>query len=61
MFITVRKKSTGEYLYMNEPCKQVNVNDNGFIIFTTSSGRMEQFHGDFYYWILGNQIIGFTG
>lgn len=59
-FITVKKKSTGEYLYTNEPCKRISIHD-GFIIFTNRYGRMEQFHSDFYYLILGNQVIGFVG
>ena len=59
-FITVKRKSTGEYLYTNEPCKKISIYD-GFIIFTTNSGRMEQLQTDFYYWIIGNQVIGFVG
>lgn len=51
-FLTVKRLSTGEYLYINRPCELLGITNQ--IITVKVSGRVEQFHTDYYYWIASN-------
>lgn len=51
-FLTVKRISTKEYIYINRPCELLGITND--VITIKVGGRVEQFHTDFYYWFISN-------
>lgn len=57
-YLTVKRISTGEYLYINRPCELLGITNQ--IITVKAGSRVEQFHMDFYYWMISNFRVEIT-
>ena len=57
-FLTVKRRSTGEYLYINRKCELLGLTNE--ILSVKVSGRVEQFHTDYFYFMIGNFYITIT-
>lgn len=50
-FLTVKRISTGEYVYINRHCELLGITNQ--VITVKVAERVEQFHTD-YYWVISN-------